>query len=417
MRMTRDAGGDGRALVPLVLVAVCWSSAPSAAQTPASGSSQPCESWAITAPGKSPGSTLVVCSRLLTEVPTLRQEVARLNALAARDEDARRDMQRFGQTLNDMARRLKPPDVRTLADQVAARLQRSGTQGDSAMANEVDRLRVGLREMSQKLDELRARPGLLSATDAAMAGEAGQAVARLDFEAARSLLDGLARIEGKIDDAQGPYAANPSMYNLVRSEAMESLERARQLGAQQRCAKGWSALATLRGAAEDTQKQGKLNASGLAWKDLSERAGQIVAELGAVDGAIESQRNSERQLLEMQQRSMRQIFELAGQTFEQRRAGAMRFANTESLRARVAQADQMRAQARRLADQGQMLEAMDLVVDGSNLLGRVETEGGRYTIPMQDLPKSHRIAFGSGALPMRTVTRTEDLLGPGALCR
>ena len=400
-----------------VLVAGLMAASASPAQTPVSGSSAPCEASALTTSGKGPGATLVVCSRASRDAPALQEAIARLNALAARDEDTRRDLQRFGGTLNDMSRRLKAIDVKTFADAVAARIQRGAAQGDGALVNEVDRLRVSMREMNQKLEDLRARPGLQDKTDAAVAGEAGQAIARLDFETARGMLDRLTVLERRVEESQGPYAANAALFEATRNEALERLERVRRDGGPARCAKGWAGLETLRAAAEDTQRQGKVNAAGLAYKELFERAIQIGNEMGVVDSLSRIQQSSAQQRDALQQRSMQQAFEFAGMTFERRRPNALRQVRTDALRAKLAEADAMRTRAAELAQRGQYLEGADLLIDGANLLGRIESEGGNYRIPMQDIPKAHRSMMArQPVIPEPAITEA-DVMPGGGLCR
>lgn len=371
---------------------------PTLAQTPVRGSSVPCGAGAITGPGTRPGQTLVLCGSLQQRAPALAAQLTRANA-AARDEETRRDLQRFGDTLNSMARRLKPQDTQALADAVAARLQQgaSPAQGDSALVNEMDRLRLSLREMNQKIDALREQPGLQARTDSALQGEAGQALARLDFDTARGMLDSLQRIESKIDDAQGPYAANPALLAMVRSEALTGLDKAGRAQAASLCARGWSSLGTLKTAADALQQQGKLNAAGLAYKDLQDRAAQVLNELSARASIKRVQQDSERQLAQIQQAAQQASVASATSAFERRRTPALAQARTPALRARVADADAMRTQAEKRAAQGDYLGAADLLIDGANLLGRVESEGGNYRMPLEDMPKFHRRQGAVGA--------------------
>jgi hypothetical protein len=402
----------GAALRGVALAAALAVSNSTGAQTPVRGSAEACESWAILAPGGGPAGSLAVCSKLLREVPALREQIERLNKVASRDAETQRDLQRFGLTLNEMARKMKPLDVSALADALALKLRDSGALGDSALVNEVDRLRLSMREMNQKLDQIQSQPALRDRAAETLRGETGQALARLDFEAARQLLDGLRRIEGKIDDAQGPYAANPSLLELVRSEALETYRRAETAGAPTRCARGWTSVRTLLQAAQDTQRQGKLNAAGLTYKELVERAGQVLGELDAVDSVTRMNDEARRRQAGLESQLLAQAFESLGMSFDRRRAAALNQARTPLLRTRLGEADAMRIRATELMRAGKLSEAMDLLVDGFNLLGRIESEGGNYTTPLPDMPKSHRRITQSAMPPV-------DLAGmfPNGLCR
>lgn len=404
-----------------VLLAALLASAQVPAQTKVTGTSVPCPSGAITGAGARPGQVLGLCGALQSSA--LAEQITRANA-AARDEDTRKDLQRFGEALNTLSRRLKPQDTQTLADAIAARLRQSaGTaQGDAALVNEIDRLRLGLREMNQKIAALRGQPGLQARADGALQGEAGQALARLDFATASQLLDSLQRIEGKIDDAQGPYAANPALLAMVREQALSNLEQARQARAPERCAKGWTQLGTLRSAAEALQQQGKLNAAGLAFKDLQDRGAQVLGELAAVDAVQRAQQDSQRQMSQAQQAARQQVVDMAMAQFERRRAPAVAQARTPALRARVAEADALRDQARQRAAQGDPLGAADLLVDGANLLGRVESDGAGYRIPLSDIPKTHRRPGAMSGLEVAPHTALagqsdDSALPPGGACR
>jgi hypothetical protein len=99
-------------------------------------------------------------------------------------------------------------------------------------------------------------------------------------------------------------------------------------------------------------------------------------------------------------------------SFDRRRAAALNQARTPLLRTRLGEADAMRIRATELMRAGKLSEAMDLLVDGFNLLGRIESEGGNYTTPLPDMPKSHRRITQSAMPPV-------DLAGmfPNGLCR
>lgn len=410
-----------RLLAGMAWVSALASAMPASAQTPVRGSAASCETGAITGTGGDAARTLTLCSRLLAEVPALTAQLARLNALGARDEETRRDLQRFGATLNDMARRLKQQDNAALASAVAERLQRTLGGSESALLNEIDRLRVSMREMNQKVDELRSQPALQRRTDAAVSGEAGRAMAQLDFEAAKGVLDSLQRIESKIDDAQGPYAANPALLAMVRNEALSGYEKARQLGAPARCTRGWSSLGTLLAAAEDTFKQGKVNAAGLSYKDMSERAGQMLGELSMLDSMREAQQQIAQRQEEMHKTTRQRNVERATSVFDRRRAPAAQQARTAALRSRLAEADAMRSRALQMAEAGDAQAAADLLIDGANLLGRIESEGGNYRMPLEDIPKIQgRTSPFAAALPGLKHAATADeasLLPVGSICR
>jgi hypothetical protein len=382
------------------------------AQTAVRGTTEACESWAILSAGGGPANTLSVCSSLLRELPALREQVARMNALAARDADTRRDLQRFGTTLNEMARKLRPADVKAMADAVAARMQGTNARGDAALLNEIDRLRVGLREMNQKLEQVQSQPAMRPGADAAIGGEAGQAIARLDFDTARGLLDGLQRIENKIDDAQGPYALDPALLALARREAMEGYGQAERAGAPARCAKGWASLRTLLEAAQAMQSQGRLNAAGLTFRELSERSTQIATELGAIDSLAHVNAEAARRQFAFETQMQQQIYDSVVRSFDQRRSGAVSRARTPELRGRIGQADAMRAQALELSAAGRQAEAIDLMVDGANLLGRIESEAGSYPVPLSNLPKPPRRTLQ----PQATAVDAMSLF-PSSLCR
>jgi uncharacterized protein YjbI with pentapeptide repeats len=159
----------------------------------------PCEEWAIVAVDPRNNSRLHVCSAILREVPALRAQLDRLNAAVSSSTDAQRDLVKFTAALNDMAKQLKAQDANRLAASLAARIEENGRESDARLMREIDRLRLGMLDIQEKLDSARSSQQVATATRAAIAGPAGEAIGRLDLDAAKSILDGIGRIERKVD--------------------------------------------------------------------------------------------------------------------------------------------------------------------------------------------------------------------------
>jgi uncharacterized protein YjbI with pentapeptide repeats len=158
----------------------------------------PCEEWAIVAMDPKNNGRLHVCSSILREVPALRAQVDRLNAAVAKTADAQRDLAKFTAALNEMSRQLKSQDVNRLAASLADRIDQSGREGDARLMREIERLRLGMLDIQEKVDGARADQRVAADARAALTGPAGDAIARLDLDTARNILDGIVRIEQKV---------------------------------------------------------------------------------------------------------------------------------------------------------------------------------------------------------------------------
>lgn len=341
-----------------------------------------CEEWAIVAADPRNNGRLQVCSAALREVPALRAQVDRLNAAAARSDDAQRDLARFNAALNELTRQMKAQDVNRLAASLAQRIEQNARDTDTRLMREIERLRFGMQDINEKLKIAGGDAASAAQAKSMLTGEAGQAIARLDLDTANKLLEGLADV--------AVYASNPQLFAQVRSDAQNALGQLRKHNAAQRCANGWKAVTTLHESAVAAEKRGQVNTAGATYKDVAERANAIVSELSITDSVTAAQNQATASLRAQQQQLEKQAFDLSKRRYEDRLPMATRFARSSKLQQELAQARQMAAQAEQLAREGRGFDAADMLVDAANLLGRIESEGGNYQMPMANMPKFPR---------------------------
>lgn len=258
------------------------------AQTPP-GASVACEQWAILSTAGQASGRVEVCSRVLQEVPRLREQIAYLNQRAGSDADARRDLQRFAETLNQMARQLKAQDVQNMADNLVARLAQSRRAGDSALMDELDRLRLGMREVQRTLQEMRTNALTKDKVEPALSGEAGASIAKFDFDTAKSILGALGRIEAivtsvdrKVTELNDPAEARVLIAS-ERRRATQQMERFVQAGAEKRCGIIYRELLPVLKASELAEQEERFAAARRLLMTVYSQAIQATAELQRID--------------------------------------------------------------------------------------------------------------------------------------
>lgn len=273
-----------------------WSTA--VAQQPIAGTAVPCERNSIIAPG-GVTSTLVVCARVERSVPELKAQLAQLESrLTARDDETRHEIVGLGRALNTLARQLKPADVDTLARTLAARLSAFASAPDARMFAELSRLRIDLREVNEKIDSLRAAPATASRTEAELLGSTGAALGQMEFAHANAMLDGLARVETKIDamsrdlrDLAHPAEA-AAVLDSDRRIAKDAWKRFLDAGGQLRCPVLHTELGRMLLASSEAEESSRLLVARNLLMTVMTRSMQATAELQNADRLAQSRRDA-----------------------------------------------------------------------------------------------------------------------------
>jgi len=242
---------------------------------PAGAQSVPCETSTLFASDGKGAGKVVACSRLLREVPALADAVDRLNKAVEKNAEGQRDLDRFVRSLAATSRELPPKHLQTLAQSVADKVTRANAAGAERLAREIDRLRFDLDEWRSTLSDARAR-GDAAKTQAVLDGQAGAAVAALDFAQAKKILDDLQQV---ITQTTGPYTAAPEQLARVRSDTQLAWERLEAGRASERCPQTWGTLVAQRKSAEDAEGRKLFEAAGNLYQSLNDRAMALVTEL------------------------------------------------------------------------------------------------------------------------------------------
>ena len=178
--------------IPVIAIAtLAFIGGGASAQAPtraAPGTSAACEQWAVFSTAGNASGRIEVCSSVLKDMPRLREQIALLNQRAASDVDARRDLQRFAESLNQMARQLKAQDTKVMLESLVAKLEQSRKASDDEVMDELGRLRLGMANLQRTLQAMGTNEQTKRRAELAMGGEVGASVAHLDFEGARGVL-------------------------------------------------------------------------------------------------------------------------------------------------------------------------------------------------------------------------------------
>lgn len=187
---------DWRALRKLAALLVALAGAPQIADAQA----LPCTMGRII--GASPGAnaTLQVC------LPSLRSDsafvalVERMNRIAEESADSRKRVERLVQALGTTSTELSEQQLRTLAKSVTDRLGAISRDSENRLSRRMELLSNRLEDLQDKVTEARKNPDASARTNTAFAGAGGDAVARLDLDAASRIFDQLGTIDRHVQD-------------------------------------------------------------------------------------------------------------------------------------------------------------------------------------------------------------------------
>lgn len=270
---------------------------PSFGQQSAPGTSAPCEQGAIFAPGKAT-MTLVLCSSVARDVPELKGHVLRVESmLASRDSDARRDIDLLRNAVNGLARQLKPTDTETLARSLAAKMAPGGVP-ESRLLGELSRLRIDLRDIQDKIDALRKNPTTVNMANEELKGATGTAIAQFNFARANDLLDGLARVERKVDaiarDVQEVLnpAESAALIASDRRVAEDAWQRFLASKGEQRCPVLHDEMTQVLQQSRDVELNGGYGAARAMLATVMARSNHATMELMNLDRRAEAARQA-----------------------------------------------------------------------------------------------------------------------------
>ena len=251
--------------------------------TPAApGTSAACEQWAVFSTAGNASGRIEVCSSVLKDIPRLREQIALLNQRAANDADARRDLQRFAESLNQMARQLKAQDAKGMLESLVAKLEQSRKASDDEVMDELGRLRLGMANLQRTLQAMGTNEQTKRRAELAMSGEVGSSVAHLDFEGARGILTRLVSIESKLDVLIEPADARVLIAS-DRRRAIQQMERFELAGARERCKAVYQELVPVLEASIQSEQKGQFLAARNLLMAVFSRAAQATAELQSLD--------------------------------------------------------------------------------------------------------------------------------------
>ena len=147
-------------------------------------------------PGKV--SKFVSCLPSQRTDPVLVQVLAKLNERAASDQDFGRSVEKLIAALGPVSAELSSRKLATLSATLTKRLDEQNAKSNTVLLREIDRLRISFEELSEKVTASRKGPAA-SKTEAALGGDAGDAVASLDLDRANRILDELAGIRSAVE--------------------------------------------------------------------------------------------------------------------------------------------------------------------------------------------------------------------------
>jgi len=124
-----------------------------------------------------------------------------LNRLLQQSADNAPRLQRMTRALEGMSSSLSDKQLQTLAKSLASQLDPLLADGDTRVSRAIERLSLNVEEMQEKVKEASSTDADTGRVQAALAGNAGDAIARLDFEAAGRLFDDLKSIRESLESA------------------------------------------------------------------------------------------------------------------------------------------------------------------------------------------------------------------------
>lgn len=350
-------------------------------QAPAHAQAPSCTPQSLV--GSQPGQvgTVVICAVPLRADPAFRAMVALLNELATRSDDLRASVQKLTPALNGATQGVSAAQAAAMANSVTRRLQADGQASEARVLREIDRLRVSLEDVQEKLVVALADPARQAEARAAMGGAAGEALGRLDFATAQRLLDDAGQIKTNTLSA---CAKDPKLLQIARGEAEQAMQTLKNMQAPVRCARTWPTLTAFYDSAKSALERGDLNAACSAFEEFKGRSMQVTGELSTAQMQVDL----EAQQVEFHVGIARSTYvNLHGRTTRSNRVLAQRNASTPDLRRELGRADELLARAEEQAARGEYSDALGTLVDATNAYRSIEFRGGGYTAPFVPMPK------------------------------
>lgn len=276
-------------------------------------------------------ATLTICSVPLRRDPAFVALVERLNGFMGRGDEMAASIRRLAPALNGATRGLTTAQVTTLAGNLAQLLDPALQQGNDRTLRELEALRSGMDSVRQQLARLATSPQGGARLQAALAGDAGDAIANLDFRGAGETIEQLARIEQKVDALANPPQAEALLPMEVQQAEMQWRQFIRLRG-EQRCPTVHEQIVKLRAAAQQAEDDRQFE--GARRLQISVR----VAAMSAAQHLLyeEQQRQRDEQLLTSQRNSIHDLIDefrqqLAGRETQLAQASKQRTKRREEL--------------------------------------------------------------------------------------
>jgi hypothetical protein len=182
--------------LPLVFACLVLSCRITPAQTAPSG----CSDFAQIV-GTGIRAQLTICSEAARALPGVRTQLDRLTALAEKNSEQQAEIARFVREVNAAAKLFKADKrIDTLSQSVSVLLQHGDGRTDAQLVRDIGTLARQLEDLRERIDEQSRRPETAGRASAAIAGELGDDIARLDVVSANKAFEAITRIEKKIDD-------------------------------------------------------------------------------------------------------------------------------------------------------------------------------------------------------------------------
>ena len=109
-------------------------------------------------------------------------------------------VERLVQALGRTSTEFSDEQLRTLANSVADRLGASALASEGRLSRDIERISIGHEDLREKVTEARKVRETSGRTNTAFAGEGGDAIARLDLDAANRIFDQLGSIDRHVQD-------------------------------------------------------------------------------------------------------------------------------------------------------------------------------------------------------------------------
>ena len=302
---------------------------------------------------------LVLCMPALRNDPAIVAIIDMLNRLNESNQKSAPRVQELVGSLASTTETLNAKQRMAMADNIAKQLLPALQQSDAQALSEIDRLRIGMNDVQDKLSKVLKAKGSQASVKEAMNGEAGDAIVSLKFEQATEMLTLLRQIA---KGGSSPFD-DPARFSTTKREAESAWNRVDANRAKRLCPQDWQSIIEIRNAAIDEERRGDFRTAGDSYNELIDRLGIVTGLLSANDWATEMHRDG---------------FERLRKLVLMTRTSAWRFIKTLEDRNAFANADEILAQSDDLALNGMYEEAKAKLSEAINtfqLIGIVFPSG------------------------------------------